>query len=146
MKAQRDGQAAEMSCIVPPLPRAQTGAPRKSRLRSWRAGSRPLAGRLGSGTSGLEGGSGGRARRGEELKRRIWLVVARVRRRACAVGEALTGEKVGRVSAARDVHATVLVFGQQVEPTRLMMTDAALLLQPMQAGVVRVHLEGLSSR
>ena len=50
------------------------------------------------------------------------------------------------MSAARDVHATVLVFGQQVEPTRLMMTDAALLLQPMQAGVVRVHLEGLSSR
>ena len=74
----------------------------------------------------------------EELKRRIRLVVARVRRRALAIGEALPCEEVGRIGTARNVHDAVLVFGQQVEPTRLMMTDVAFLLQPLQAGNVYV--------
>ena len=94
--------------------------------------------RLGSGTGSHEGGSGGRARYSEELKRRIRLVVARVRRRALAIGEALPCEEVGRIGTARNVHDAVLVFGQQVEPTRLMMTDVAFLLQPLQAGNVYV--------
>ena len=102
--------------------------------------------RLGGGTGGHEGGSGGRARYSEELKRRIRLVVARVRRRALAIGEALPCEEAGRIGyigTARNVHDAVLVFGQQAEPTRLMMTDVALLLQPLQAGIVGVQLEGL---
>ena len=74
--------------------------------------------RLGSGTGGHEGGSGGRARYSEELKRRIRLVVARVRRRALAIGEALPCKEVGRIGTARNVHNAVLIFGQQVEPTR----------------------------
>ena len=41
------------------------------------------------------------------------------------------------------MHGAVLVFSQQVEPTRLMMTDVALLLQPLQACIVGVQLEGL---
>ena len=79
--------------------------------------------RLRSGTSGDKAGAGA----GEELQRRIRLVVARVRRRARAVGEALPGEEVGRIGTARDVHVTVRIFGQQVEPTRLMVTHVALL-------------------
>ena len=57
--------------------------------------------RLVAATRSRGDGSGGRAGRGEELMRRIRLVVARVRRRAWAVGEALHGEEVGRVGAAR---------------------------------------------
>ena len=66
-----------------------------------------------------------------------------MRRRALAVGEALLSEGVGRIGTARNVHDAVLVFGQQVEPTRLMMADVPLLLQPLQAGIVGVQLEGL---
>ena len=68
-----------------------------------------------------------------------------MRRRALAVGEALLSEGVGRIGTARNVHDAVLVFGQQVEPTHLMMADVALLLQPLQdcIQVVGVQLEGL---
>ena len=82
-------------------------------------------------TSCHEGGSGGRARCGEELKHQIRLAVARVWRRALSLLDWF-----GPGCAA-------LVFGKQVEPTRLMMTDVALLLQPLQAGIVGVQLEGL---
>ena len=41
------------------------------------------------------------------------------------------------------MHDTVLVLSQQVEPARLMMSDAALVLLPLQAGVVGLQLEGL---
>ena len=51
-----------------------------------------------------------------------------------------------RIGAARDVHDAVLVFGQLVEPMHQMMTDVALLLQPLQAGIACVRLEGLSRR
>ena len=57
--------------------------------------------------------------------------------------EALPGKQVGRIGTARDVHDAVLVFHQQVQPTRLMMTDVALLSQPLQAGIVCVQLEEL---
>ena len=68
----RDEQAAEESCTCAAAVKApepcQTGAPRKVGVQEVR--------RLGSGTSGHEGGSGGRARlgRGEELRRRIRVV------------------------------------------------------------------------
>ena len=92
------------------------------------------------GTGSHKGGGGGRARRGKEPKHQIRLVVARVRGRARAVWEALPSEEleVGRVSAAQDVQDAELVFGQQVAPTRLVMTDVTvvLLLQPLQAGIV----------
>jgi len=41
------------------------------------------------------------------------------------------------------VHHAVLVFGEQVEPARLVVADVALLLQPLQARVVGVQDEGL---
>ena len=49
--------------------------------------------RLGGGTAGHEGGSCERARYSEELKLRMRLVVARVRRRALAIEEALPCEE-----------------------------------------------------
>ena len=98
---------------------------------------------LGVGASGNEGGRGARAIRHEELERGIRVVIARVRRRAGAVGEALPGKEVCGVGAARDVHDAVLVLGEQVEPARLVVAYVPLLLQPLQARVVGVQLEGL---
>ena len=48
-------------------------------------------------------------------------------------------------SRRRGSHA-VLVFGQQVAPTHLLMTDVGLLLQPLQAGIVGVQLEKVGSQ
>ena len=70
------------------------------------------ASRLGGGTSCHEGGSGSSPRYSEELKHRIRLVVARVRRRARAIGEVPPGEEVGRMATARNVQYAVPVFGQ----------------------------------
>ena len=45
--------------------------------------------------------------------------------------------------SSQDVHDAVLVFGQQVEPTDLMMIDVGLQLLSLQAGIVCVQLEML---
>ena len=101
---------------------------------------------LESGTGSYKGGGGGSPRRGEEPKHQIRLVLASVRARARAVWEALPSEEleVSRVGAAQDVQDAVLVFCQQVAPTRLVMTDVTvvLLLQPLQADIVDVQLVG----
>ena len=66
---------------------------------------RQEARRLCGGAGSHERGS--RAGPGEQLEGRVRLGVARVRRRARAVGEALPGMEVGRVGAARHWHANV---------------------------------------
>ena len=50
---------------------------------------------------------------------------------------------IGWVGPSGDMHDAVLILGQQVEPPRLVMAHVALLLQPLEARVVRMQLEGL---
>ena len=78
-----------------------------------------------------------RAERQAPALHSMWmLVVALVWRLAAGLGPSgkrfrgTRHEEVCRVGAARDVHDTILVFGQ-VEPTHLMMTDVALLQLPL---------------
>ena len=61
-----------------------------------------------------EGPAASRAGRGEQLWGLIWPGVARLRRTARAVREALPGKEVGRVGAARDLNDAVLILCQQV--------------------------------
>jgi len=75
----------------------------------------------------------------EELELGVRVGVPGPLRRPLAVLKALSGQKVSGVCTARDVHDAVLVLGEQVEPASLMVTYVALLLQPLQAGVVGVH-------
>jgi hypothetical protein len=79
----------------------------------------------------------------EELELGVRVGVPGPLRRPLAVLKALTGQNVCGVCTARDVHDMVLVLGEQVEPASLMVTYVALLLQPLQAGVVGVQFEGL---
>ena len=95
-KAQRDVQAAEGPCTCAAATKgARTRSDGERRANCGRKVCVQKATRLGLGTGDHEGGSGGRARYSEELKRRIRLVVARVRRRARVIGEALPCEEVG---------------------------------------------------
>ena len=41
------------------------------------------------------------------------------------------------------MHDVVLILGKQAKPVRLVMIDVALLLSPLQAGIIRVQLERL---
>ena len=128
-KAQAVDARAEAESPVPP----GEAAPRGTR-RSWRLGAgaccrrrkgpqdrirggrranrgREIGGQEARRPCGGPGGHepGGRAGRGEQLEGRARLGVARVRRRARAIREALPGKEVGRVgAAARDVHGTML--------------------------------------
>jgi hypothetical protein len=77
----------------------------------------------------------------EELEFGVRVSVPGPLRRHLAVLEVLTGKKVCGISTTRDVHDTVLVLGEQVEPASLMVTYVALLLHPLQAGVVCVQPE-----
>ena len=89
-----------------------------------------------------KGSSGGGAN-SEELELRVRLVVARAEGRPCTVGEPFARQEVSRVSPARDVGDAILVLGEQVKPTRLVVADVALLLQPLETCVVGVQVEGL---
>ena len=95
---------------MPALP--QQGAGVQDRIRGKRRANRGRevgvqeVGRLGGVACGHESGS--RTGRGEQLECRIRLGIARVRRRARAVGKALPGKEVSRVGAARDAHDTIL--------------------------------------
>ena len=57
----------------------------------------------------------------------------------------LQDKDVSRIGG-RDVHDKVLLLSQQVEPALQMMTDLAMLLQPLQARVVYVLPAGLVGR
>ena len=57
------------------------------------------------------------------------------------VGEALARERVGPVAAAWDVHNLEIELGKRVQPTRLVVADRALPLQPHDRLVVRVQFE-----
>jgi hypothetical protein len=95
------------------------------------------------GTSVNRGCCGGGGSGHEELERRVRLVVASMQRRPRAVREPLARQEVGRVDPTLHVDDVVLEFGEQVEPTRLVVADVALLLQPLQTRVISVQLEGL---
>jgi hypothetical protein len=91
-------------------------------------------------------GSGGASAVGEssvELKGRLRIVVARAGGGALAIREALTGEEVGRVGPARNVHHPILILREQIEPARLVVTEMPLLVQPHEAGVVGMQLKRL---
>ena len=91
-------------------------------------------------------GSGGASAVGEssvELKGRLRIVVARAGGGALAIREALTGEEVGRVGPARNVHHPILILREQIEPARLVVTEMPLLVQPQEARVVGMQFKGL---
>lgn len=89
---------------------------------------------------------------GEELGVRV-CVTGRTGpgRRILAIREALACQKVAwiqvqvTVRKIRDVHNTILVFGEPVKPAGLIVTNVALLLQPPSAGflVHTVHTQAV---
>mmetsp|Transcript_17147 Transcript_17147/g.47124 ORF Transcript_17147/g.47124 Transcript_17147/m.47124 type:complete len:506 (+) Transcript_17147:368-1885(+) len=88
----------------------------------------------------------GRTRGGgrrKEFLRACRVSVTRRNRGALAVGEALPRQAVGRVGPPRDVDHGELVLGEDAEPPGLVRADGALALEPLQARVVGVQLEGL---
>mmetsp|Transcript_36668 Transcript_36668/g.96736 ORF Transcript_36668/g.96736 Transcript_36668/m.96736 type:complete len:314 (+) Transcript_36668:2686-3627(+) len=89
------------------------------------------------------GGGGGDSLNGEQLLGTGRVGVPGRASRGVPVEEGLAGEKVGGGGAARDVHHRELELGEEVEPPRLVAADVALLLQPLEARVVRVQREGL---
>ena len=121
---------------VPPSPGAlepgQAGVPRESRTPSWRAGSGVTRQR----DQRPQGGGGVRDGRSEELN-----TESCSSKPVCDTGPGPSVKRFHVNKSAELVRS--VVSGQQVELARLMMTGVAVRLQPLQAGVVGVELEGL---
>ena len=77
----------------------------------------------------------------EELESALGIRVSCRRRRIRPRGEALASEKIRRVSTPGDVDHLHAELGQSIEPASLLVGHVALLLEPLQAGIVRVELE-----
>jgi hypothetical protein len=90
-----------------------------------------------------EGGSRGQGGGGVEFEGRARVVIASPERWALTVAEALAREEVRWVGPARNMHHLVLVLCKQIEPPSLIVAEVPLLLEPQQAGIISVQLEGL---
>jgi hypothetical protein len=80
---------------------------------------------------------------GVEFKGRARVSIASPERGALTVAEALAREEVGWIGPARNMHHLILVFCKQIEPPSLIVAKVPLLLEPQQACIVHVQLEGL---
>ena len=69
----------------------------------------------------------GEGRGDVEFKRRVRVIIARLESRPLTVAEALASEEVSGVGPARDVYHLILVFSEQVEPSRLMVTQVPVV-------------------
>ena len=86
-------------------------------------------------------GGGCRREGSEELLVAAGVGVARRGSWGRPVGEALARERVSPVAAAGDVHHLKIELGECVQPTRLVVADRALPLQPHNGLVVGVQFE-----